>query len=108
MRVTLLGMERRTLPTDFEAPPGVDQPEYSAFYVRPHPGSSAVAIPLVGRNGTTAVWDSRTGKFLWRPRPGGDIAWSPDGADVYVLVAKFGPGPRGGIDHRLLRYSWPG
>jgi hypothetical protein len=108
MRVTLLGMERRTLPTVFEAPPGADRPEYSAFYVRPHPGSSAVAIPLFGRDGVTAVWDSETGKLLWDLGPASDLGWSPDGSDAYVLVNKFGPGPRGGIGHRLVRYSWPG
>src|SRR5688572_30612038 len=100
MRVTLLGMERRTLPTDFEAPSGAEQPEYKAFYVRPHPTSSAVAIPLIGRNGGTAVWDAETGKLLWRPKPGGDIGWSPDGLNAYMLISKFGPGPRGGIGHR--------
>lgn len=108
MRVTLLGMKRKTLPTDFEAPLGVDQPEYSAFYIRRHPTSPALAIPLFGRNGVAAVWDSETGNLLWRPQPGGDIAWSPDGSSAYVLVARFGPGPGGGIGHRLLRYSWPG
>jgi hypothetical protein len=108
MRVTVLGMKPKTLPTVFEAPPGADQPEYSTFSVRPHPQSAAVAMPLIGRGAVTAVWDGATGKLLWRPERGAsDIGWSADGLNAYVLVSQFGPGPHGGIGHRLLRYRWP-
>src|SRR5262245_49535078 len=101
-------MGRRTLPGDFEPPPGAGPGECVAFRVHRHPTSSAIATcPLFGRNCVAAVWDSQSGRLLWAPERASDIGWSADGRSAYVLLSKFGPGPRGGIGHRLLRYSWP-
>ena len=114
MRVTVLGMRSEVLKAKFQPPPGVTAPRTSARHINRHPTESAIAMELsTGRGvppGGTAVWNSVNGKLVWQPGERvGDIAWSPDGMQAFVAMAKFGRGPKGrGIGHRLLRYSWPG
>lgn len=107
MRVTVEGRLWEELPTEFEPPPGSKDQKRATLAVQRHPTSSAIAMNLSG--GITGVWDSATGKFLWAPgKEAGDIAWSPDGAEAFVLVNKFEyAGPRH-VGHRLQRYDWPG
>lgn len=109
MRIVVSRRERTTLPGDFEALPGRDPSrDVVCSGIRRHPTSSAFAVsPLFGENCVAAVWDERTGELLWVPERTSDIGWSADGESVYALVPKFGPGPRGGIGHRLLRHTWP-
>lgn len=113
MRVTVLGTRSEELPVDFQPPPGVRERRKTVVHINRHPTSTAVALTIL-RTGTglrsfTGVWDSATGKLVWPAEGASDIAWSPDGTQVFVAMSKFGPGPGGrGIGHRLLRYSWPG
>jgi hypothetical protein len=109
MQVTLLGRRREVLPLDLQAPPGVVEDEFYTFRIQRHPTAAAIALSLYGAGGVAGVWDSATGALLWLPGDGAaDTAWSPDGSEIYVLAARFGLAPNGGIAHRLLRYSWPG
>ena len=113
MRVTLLGMRSEVLKANFQPPPGIDAPRKDALHFNRHPTSTAIAMKFL-RTGTglrsfTGVWDSASGKLVWPTEGAGDIAWSPDGTQVFVALSKFGTGPGGrGIGHRLFRYSWPG
>jgi hypothetical protein len=105
LRITVNHIERRTLPGDFEPPPGQRAGECVAFKVRRHPTSSAIATSsLFGDAVIAAVWDSQNGKLLWAPEGASDIGWSPDGREAYVLVAR---GPQGWMLRRLAHYSWP-
>jgi len=108
VRIVLRHRERTRLAGDFEPPPWVDpNKDCVGFRLHRHPTSSAFTVsPLFGQNCVAAVWDSQSGKLLWAPERASEIGWAPDGRSAYVLVSKFGPGPRGGIGHRLLHYSW--
>jgi hypothetical protein len=110
MRIIHRRMERVALPGDFEAPVGADAGDCEAFFIRPHPTSSAFAIGSMvgsGRNCVAAVWDAQTGELLWRPEFASDIGWSPDGASAYVLINKFSLPPEERTSNRLRRYRWP-
>src|SRR5262249_36573118 len=104
-------MRLEVLPVDFQPPPGVRERRKTALHINRHPTSTAVAMKFLrkGLRSFTGVWDSASGKLVWQTEGAGDIAWSPDGTQVFVAVSEFGPGPQGrGIGHRLLRFSWPG
>jgi hypothetical protein len=110
VRIVLSHRERTSLVGDYEPPPRVDpNKDCVGFRLHRHPTSSAFTVsPLFGQNCVAAVWDSQSGKLLWAPERASEVGWASDGLSAYVLMSKFGPGPRGGIGHRLLRYSWPG
>jgi hypothetical protein len=110
VRIILGHRERTLLAGDFEPPPRVD-PNWDCvgFRLHRHPTSSAVTVtPLFGTNCVAVVWDSQSGELLWAPEQASEIGWAADGRSAYVIACKFGRGPRGGIGHRLIRYSWPG
>jgi hypothetical protein len=109
-------MRSEVLKANFQPPPGIDAPRKNAMHamhLTRHPTSTAMVMHIL-RTGTalrsfTGVWDSASGKLVWPTEGAGDIAWSPDGTQVFVALSKFGKGPKGrGIGHRLMRYFWPG
>jgi len=113
LRVTVLGMRSEVLRGNFQPPQGVRERQQFAFHANRDPKSTAIAMMFrrTRQPGFMAVWDSANGKLVWQTTDQrvGDIAWSPDGTQVFVTVPTFGKGPRGrGIGHRLVRYSWPG
>src|SRR5437867_3458774 len=99
LRVTVLGMRSETLRANFQPPLGLRERHQLALHAHRDPKSTAIAMTLLRpRQPTfTAVWDSANGKLVWQPTEQrvGDIAWSPDGTQLFVAIATFGKGPKG-------------